>query len=75
MADDAQLHTDTDTPEVAKLLITHTVALRAMRADSAGGLDVDAYLEAFAKVYKGIATVTTLAGPPEEDTQKGGQGG
>jgi hypothetical protein len=73
--DYAQLSTDTDNPEVTKLLITHTIAIQATWDATTGKPAVDAYLGVFDKVYKSLATTTTSAELPEEDVQKGGQGG
>ncbi len=51
----------TDNPEVARLLIAHEIASgQAMTAQGMGMvLDLDKYLEVFAKTYRGIYAVTS----------------
>ena len=70
-----QVRTDTPSPEVAKLLIAHNVATRTSWDAGTSRLDVDTYLGVFDKVYTAINATTTPAELPEEDVQKGGQGG
>ena len=62
MADAAPIRTDPTSPEVAMLLMAHTLAVRVATGPKRGKLDLDAYLAAFEKVYKGLKATTAAAG-------------
>ena len=61
MADTTPIRTDAITPEVALLLFAHALAVRAATGKR-GRPDLDAYLAAFDKVYKGLKATTAAAG-------------
>jgi hypothetical protein len=56
--DYTQVRTDTTSPEVAKLLIAHNLAMRASVEHSIP--NVDKYLEVFDRVYKAISATTQV---------------
>jgi hypothetical protein len=73
----------TDNPEVVRLLMAHEIAKAAaslsVDAYNRGArTDVEKYLAVFDTVYTAIRATAASARPaaaPEEDVQKGGQGG
>ena len=62
MEDAAQIRTDTSNPEVATLLMAHALAVRVAMGPKGRKPDLDTYLAAFDKVYKGLkATIVSPA--------------
>ena len=59
--DAAPIRTDTITPEVAKLLMAHALAVR-VATGKRGKPDLAAYLAAFDKVYRGLKAATAPDG-------------
>ena len=59
--DAAPIRTDPLTPEVAMRLMAHALAVRAATGKR-GKPDLDVYLAAFDKVYKGLKAATAAAG-------------